>query len=190
MSFLDHLTPPRDFVGSVLPLELQVGVAENAAIFVTHITAYPTGFSFRIQAFTRLAPGSVCRETLQASRDAGQDSDDLRLRCDIEFADGRRAGARGQWISTHGELDLPDWFVEDLTTKPRRNVVLNLIRGGSEQRVWYRDCWVWPLPPAGPLSLLCAWPAAGIPQRRTEIDAEVLRDAAKQAVPLWVAEER
>lgn len=42
--------------------------------------------------------------------------------------------------------------------------------------------WVEPLPPTGPLGLLCEWPAKGIPETRVDLDGRAVRDAASRAV--------
>jgi hypothetical protein len=39
----------------------------------------------------------------------------------------------------------------------------------------------WPLPPPGPLAFVCEWPAAGIAVTRSEIDAQLVLDAADRA---------
>ena len=44
--------------------------------------------------------------------------------------------------------------------------------------------WVSPSPP-GPLAFACEWPAFGIAESETEIDAQVLLDAAGQSIDLW-----
>ena len=53
---------------------------------------------------------------------------------------------------------------------------------------WARDICLWPLPPPGPLRLVCAWPDRGIPETSTTIDAGPLRDAAARARPEWPAD--
>jgi hypothetical protein len=45
--------------------------------------------------------------------------------------------------------------------------------------------WVWPLPPAGSLTVVCEWPAYGIALTRSEFDAGMLLDAAAQVEQLW-----
>jgi hypothetical protein len=45
--------------------------------------------------------------------------------------------------------------------------------------------WIWPLPPAGPVTFVCQWPALGIPESRADVDAELILDAAARAVQLW-----
>jgi hypothetical protein len=50
--------------------------------------------------------------------------------------------------------------------------------------------WVWPLPPAGPVTFICQWSALGIEESRGEIDARLILDAAGRAVQLWPQDPR
>ena len=45
--------------------------------------------------------------------------------------------------------------------------------------------WLWPLPPAGPLTFVCAWPAEGIEEISAQIDAAPILEAASRAIELW-----
>jgi len=45
-------------------------------------------------------------------------------------------------------------------------------------------CWTWPLPPDGPLELVCEWPAGGIPVTAIELDGTAIRAAGLRATPL------
>lgn len=54
---------------------------------------------------------------------------------------------------------------------------------GLLSREW--TYWVSPLPPPGPLALVCEWPAFGISESKTEIDAQPILDAASQSIVLW-----
>jgi hypothetical protein len=47
------------------------------------------------------------------------------------------------------------------------------------------SCWVWPLPPPGPLVFACEWAAFGIPEARASTDAQPILDAAQHSVRLW-----
>ena len=51
--------------------------------------------------------------------------------------------------------------------------------GGGESR-FHQGYWISPLPPPGPVNLVCEWPAVEIPVMRQEIDAQLIRDAARQ----------
>jgi hypothetical protein len=52
-----------------------------------------------------------------------------------------------------------------------------------------RSYWVWPLPPAGPMTFACEWAAFGIWETRTELDAEPILRAAAQTIKLWPEDE-
>jgi hypothetical protein len=45
--------------------------------------------------------------------------------------------------------------------------------------------WVWPLPPPGPVTFVCAWPRWEIPESRTDLDAGPILEAAARATDLW-----
>lgn len=63
----------------------------------------------------------------------------------------------------------------ELTTVPP----LNLTRQGGTAGSW--NYWLWPLPPPGPLTFVCAWPSQGLLPTKAEIDAAPLREAASRA---------
>ena len=44
--------------------------------------------------------------------------------------------------------------------------------------------WVWPLPPAGPLTVYVSWPRYRIGETSAEIDAALLTEAAGRAFDL------
>jgi hypothetical protein len=102
------------------------------------------------------------------------------LRVGVRFSDGRVATnlPGGFWtapddgplfLSGHQYGDLADELPED-------------------RRTIYAVRWhVWPIPPPGPLTVACAWPAHGIPESSIELDGDAVRVAAErsaaQAVP-------
>jgi hypothetical protein len=96
------------------------------------------------------------------------------LRFGVEFADGGRATS----------LDLYVLSPHDPAGAPKPPVLWPCGGGGGGGR-WGHDVWVWPLPPAGPLTFACEWPALGIPFSRAVIDAGRIHDAACRAHLLW-----
>jgi hypothetical protein len=50
--------------------------------------------------------------------------------------------------------------------------------------------WLTPLPPAGPLEVVCSWPAHDIPESRTVLDGAVIAQAASRAEVLWPPPQR
>ena len=65
---------------------------------------------------------------------------------------------------------------------PRDHPELVFLPGGSGGggRRYDHRYWTWPLPPAGPLTLACEWPAAGIALTHSEIETGQLLAAAGQ----------
>jgi hypothetical protein len=86
------------------------------------------------------------------------------LRFGVEFADGRKATNVGQDSRSEGE--------------PQNPVLWGRGGGGSGAR--WQTFWMWPLPPSGPLSFGCEWPAAGIPLSRAQIEGQSIIDVRDQ----------
>lgn len=56
-------------------------------------------------------------------------------------------------------------------------------RGGT--RSVDRDYWLWPLPPAGSLRVVCQWLDQDIDLAIQELDAQPFLEAAQRARPVW-----
>ena len=65
--------------------------------------------------------------------------------------------------------------------QPPAGPVMHPRGGGGGGGRWSHTLWVWPLPPPGPLTLVCEWPAMGIAVTRSELDAKPILDAAARA---------
>ena len=96
---------------------------------------------------------------------------DELLRFGVQFADGRKA------------TNL-DRRAHDPDQEPDRPV-LNQHGGGGGGLAWDMEHWVWPLPPPGPFTFVCEWPARGIAESGAEIDAGSILEAAGRAVTFW-----
>jgi hypothetical protein len=96
---------------------------------------------------------------------------DELLRFGVQFADGRKAT----------NLDRPSYDPDREPDRP----VLNQHGGGGGGLAWDMGHWVWPLPPPGPFTFVCEWPARGIAESRAEIDAGSILEAAGRAVTFW-----
>jgi len=94
-------------------------------------------------------------------RDPATAPDQTDFQLAAEFADGRRAIDAGHPRRRRPPVDGPR-----LTPQ-----------GGAGS--W--NYWLWPLPPAGPLTFVCAWPSQGLAETKAEIDAGPLREAAARA---------
>ncbi len=95
------------------------------------------------------------------------------LRFVIRFADGREAIADNR----------PGHPADPGRQLPR----ISFRSGQGSDSEWEHRMWVWPLPPPGPLTILCEWPAMAIPETTAVLDASVILDAAAGAATLWTS---
>ena len=172
---------PDNILGEPVAINLLLARSPKAAVSVQHVTAFPTGFEFRVVARCRL-DGELWdpMHGLAGFRGrpgvtGGEMSDEI-LRFGIQFADGSKATSLGPPMI--GPSD-----------KTQKGPILQHGGGSSGGPVAEMTFWVWPLPPAGPLVFVCEWPKYRIPLTRKEIDAGLIRDAAKLAIELWPVEE-
>jgi hypothetical protein len=173
--------PPDGVIGHTIPLNLVIGRAEKAAVWIPALTVYPDGFEFEVEIRHRLDDeqfehpffmGHHLRRRPVASEELPAEL----LRLGIEFSDGRKATNLGgpHWLRP----DEPDAEPEGPLLQPSGG-------GGGGGGRWRHGFYVWPLPPAGALAFVCEWPAAAIELTRSEIDTDSLRAAAIDAVVLW-----
>jgi hypothetical protein len=92
------------------------------------------------------------------------------LRFGVLFADGTSATNLG------GRHFAPD--------EPAPPLLRQQGGGGGGRRFDFRY-WVWPLPPAGPMTLVVEWPWKGIAETRAEIDTQPILDAAARAIQVF-----
>jgi hypothetical protein len=171
------IAPPRGYVPGGVALRLVLARNDRVAVALTKLAAYPVGFEFELVVLTAdeeeygldpMLGGRVRHPGMPRA-----DPEQSMLRFGIEFADGRRV------TNLEGRFPCRD---DEPPTEPVLRPGGGSSSGGSE---WRQDMWIWPLPPAGPLTFVCEWPAAGIPFTKTEIDAQPLLDAAGQAQQIF-----
>jgi hypothetical protein len=152
---------PEDMVPGVVPVELLLARTDTVAVLVGGLLVYPTGFDFNLAV--RRRPGRP-RERRHRERHCGEG-----LRLEIRFADGRSAdNDPRRWPRPSGDQP-PD--------PPRLYQVTSGESGGH--------LWLWGLPPPGPLTFACQWPARQIPPSQAALDAELVLAAAQRATSLW-----
>lgn len=162
---------------------LDLARSDRATVSVAYLDAYPDGLELQIAA-----TGSITYEELRKQGAAGVDVfgrhwptvDDRAdvlppqlLRVGVRFADGRVATS----INGHD--------------RPLGGPILWPLAGGTSSSVpqpghparmrCRQGYWVSPLPPPGPVTIVCEWPVAGIPISSVEIDGQRVIDAARQA---------
>jgi hypothetical protein len=166
---------PEAVLAGVVAEELMLVRTDDAAVAITGLLAYPTGFEFILSVVLRREDrrGRMFERGLHywaVGDDEPLPAEFLRL--GVQFADGGVATNLGRppfspsGAEPAGPLLLPDG-------------------GGGGGRRYDMRYWVWPLPPPGPVTFVCQWPAYSIPESRVEIDARLVLDAAARAIALW-----
>lgn len=164
---------PDAVIPGVLPDVLMLAHTDDAAIAVTVLRAYPTGLAFTLSAVLRRRDRRhrmLGQGMIDPARLADEPLPDEFLRVGLQFSDG----------SVVTNLDPHP----DPGPEPTGPILVTRGGGGGGRRYNLR-LWLWPLPPAGPMTFVCQWPACGIPESRAQIDSQPIFDAAARAVHLW-----
>ena len=164
-------------LGEVLS-DLLLARSESGAVYVAYLDAYPDGFEVEVSATTTVGYQEFARDGDASRPDlfgrhwpmVGERRDTLPpelLRVGVRFADGRTATN----VSGHDS--------------PAGGPVMWSLRGGGRGGAggssFHQGYWISPLPPPGPVEIVCEWPAVGIPLARHTLDAQRIRDAAGRA---------
>jgi hypothetical protein len=151
-----------------VPLEYVLAKTEKAAVCLTRIAAYPTGFSFDIATLTDPEHDDLDPLLFDQPRRrrTGVEIPPELLRFGLQFSDGSKVTNLGGPSFGRHDPQGPTMFGRG---------------GGGGGGAWHQSHWIWPLPPPGPMLVVCEWPAADIAQTQTEIDAQLVLDAAARA---------
>lgn len=161
---------PRGSLPGIVPIERVLARTDRVAVCVTRLAAYPTGFELDLLAMITADEDDF--DSMVFHRQAlleGGAVDEIPpevLRFGMRFADGSRATNTSGFRRDHRRPTPPAMHQSGG-------------HGGGGQ--WRQTYWVWPLPPAGPLTLVCEWPAMNIALTECELDAQPILDGAKRA---------
>ena len=166
---------PEDTLPGVAPVSLVLAHNGDAAVTISGLLAYPSGFEFSVSAILHQQDrsGRIFGVTAHPrARFPGAELPPEFLRIGIEFSDGTSVANVGAHAAPRSE---------GLPTSP----ILIADGGGGGGRRYDQRFWVWPLPPAGPTTFYCLWPAYGIDESSATLAAQPIIDAAGQSRPLW-----
>jgi hypothetical protein len=172
--------PPVDELPVCVPLTLVLARSETGVIALSHASVYSTGVAIELLVQARGLPEREAQRLFHEQHMPPTESDPspAYLRLGIEFADGSRASNLQGRHQRH-----------DPEQPPAGPVLIQHGAGSGSSgpgRVSMRPgFWLWPLPPPGPVRLVCEWPLLDIPLTTVELDADELRSAASRALKLW-----
>ena len=149
---------PTEEVGQLLPVRRLLASSPDAVIVLTDLIAYTSGFRFTIR--WHAAP-QVPRRGAHTMYVQGGDHDRV-LRLGLRWSDGTKLTSVDEQcgISTSGAGLWP-------------------IANAPYGQLW----WTWPLPPGGPLQVVCEWPVARIAVTAIELDGSAIRAAGLRSAP-------
>jgi hypothetical protein len=157
------IAPPSGTVA----LDLVLAQTDKVAVCIPRVAAYPTGFELEVltmNAADQDVDPMMFHHRMDRRGGGGPPPEFLRL--GIQFSDGAKA------TNTSGYHHDP---------QPPAGPIMHPRGGGGGGGSWNETQWVWPLPPPGTLTLVCEWPAMDIPLTRSELDAQLILDAADRA---------
>jgi hypothetical protein len=174
-----RMSPPEYEFPAGVGLSVLLGRTADAAVGLTHLEAFSTGFRFTLAVRVRQPRPQFARGGLHMliSSHVHPGIDvrlEDRLLLGIEYPDGRRASTltdtrmRGPGAMTDGE-----------------HLVLVQQGGGGGTHSVDQSYWVAPLPPDGPVTVVLAWPGFGMPESQTTLDASAILAAASHSQRLW-----
>ncbi|MFC3988217.1 hypothetical protein [Actinoplanes siamensis] len=164
---------PEAQLGAMVTAGLTLGRSGQAAVGVGGVTAYRNGFEFSLLAVMREQDRRDRIFRAQHRHSVAEPLEPEFLRIGVRFADGR--------VATNLAEDQRFPGPDDDFDGP----LLRQGGGSGDGRRYETSYWVWPLPPPGPLTLVCEWPAFGIGESRAELDGRAVRDAAEHAFDLF-----
>lgn len=153
--------PDNELPASVA-LDVVLAETDDVVISLATVEVYRNGVDLRVDVRTR---GDV----VAGATNGGFVGDEVLV--GVEYADGRRA------------TNLPMWPRPAVPSATEAQLATSGGSGG--RRAADLRLYLTPLPPPGTLTIVCAWPQRGIPERVTVIDAEPLREAAGRVRELW-----
>jgi hypothetical protein len=172
--------PENEFPAGV-GLTVLLGRSSEAAVGITQMAAYSTGFQFTLSVRLRrvrpdLRLGGLSMLVSSHHRGVEIPLAD-RLLLGIEYPDGQRA-------STLRDMRMPGPGPH-VAAGDQQLVLLQHGGGGGELSV-DQTYWVSPLPADdGPVTFVLAWPNFGMPESRTVVDGAAIRAAADRSQLLW-----
>jgi hypothetical protein len=168
---------PRDELGIEIVVDQAAAQSETAVITLRSIVAYSNGFELRLL-------GEWAKDSLGPFEDhVVHPHSEQFLRVAVEYADARRATNMDYTLDDDSENDDDD----HAGTPPHPPYIGHQHPQFFNERQTHTELsyWIWSIPPAGDLTLVCEWPAVNIPVSRMTVDGDGIRQASARSQKLW-----
>lgn len=163
-----------DALPRILAVEEMIARTDAVAIALSGLWCYANGFEFGLEVLLREPDryGRLFSRMHHPMLEPGEALPPEFLRVGITFANGTAA------------TNLPGTFARALPD-PGRPLMFPSSGSGGGNRGYSSRFWVWPLPPPGPMTVVCEWPHFGVAETGVTLDAQLVLDAAARVTALW-----
>ncbi len=172
--------PPEDEVGVAVAARIVVALQPRLFIAVTDCVAYSNGFTFglAVRSKDEIPPHMM---GFGPHREAG---DDAGIQVSIRFSDGRDSRGGGPGPNRAVMDYYRDWSEGKDPPEPVGPIIGQHGGGGGGQH-WDFRYFIWPLPPDGPVTITCKWPARGLQTAGKELNGTAIRAAGLKSHSVW-----
>src|SRR3954454_12842833 len=160
----EWIGPPENVIPATVALDVILVRRPDLAVWVADALVFPSGLSFGINIQRR------------------DESDERSLFFGAPDPDGPRFGLRlgdGRKVIVRHLGEMKPWLHQP------RDPVLRPRGGSGTGRLSRADMWLWPLPPPGELTFVCAWRGEGVEETSASIESGPILAAAARAVEMW-----
>ena len=171
--------PPIDQeIPASIGVDLQLGLSEQAALYLSRPAVYTEGLRFDVVSIQRKGLAKfVTHEQIRGTTEHGSPvPSEERLRLRVEFEDGQCEDN----IAVYGG-------VANRRQMDRMALYRVGFWGGSDDDYYYYidELYLWTIPGAGDVAFVCQWPALGLSETHTKLNGDVVRQAVGDVRPLW-----
>ena len=172
--------PPDDEVGVAVGARMVIASQPRLFIALTDCVAYSNGFTFGIAVRSK----DTIRGEWMGFPAPGKEPDwEAGIQIGIRFSDGR--DTRGGQGPNPALMDYyREWSEGKDPAEPTGPVIGQMGGGGSDNRYDF-TYFVWPLPPDGPVTITCKWPARGLQTAGKELNGTAIRTAGLKSRSVW-----
>ena len=174
-ALIRRMSPPDNEMPAPVAISTLLARTDEVAIALIGAQVFTNGVRFELAVRLRSEPrGTMAQRSYALLNGYPAEDSDESLLLGLEFADGRTV----MNVPDPGFLAMPAAGAPD-------QPMLSMAGGGGGGRSFDQSFWLTPLPPAGPLLVVCAWTAVGIGETRTTLDGTAIAEAGARAVTLW-----
>lgn len=171
-----YLSEPWDEVGVAVPVQSVLTSADEAVVVLSSCLAFTSGFQLAVGIRRRHEPAPVTFPQMHPEHP------ELSMQIGVRFADGRATPGPDGPAAIQSYLQA---FNAGEDPPLPLGPLIGRGGGGGGGRTWNWQFWVWPLPPDGPMTVTCHWPAGGVPDGSAELDGSAIRRAGESSRRLW-----